>query len=233
MPIIPHMGRGSQHHRLGVRRSERQALGVGSDVKAARARRGETRERLAARAGVSADSVRRVELGDPHVQLNILCAVGEAVGLDVVVKAYPGRQPSLRDRRHLAITDAICRIAHARWTAQLEVAAGLRGEATDICFFGPTEILATEIDRLLLDFQDQYRRSARKRDYLSELHTRAVRLVMVIEDRPRNRAAIAPHREFVRTVLPAGSREILKNLRTGTDLGRDGILWIRPGQLPR
>lgn len=227
------MGRGSRQHRLGISRSERQAIGFGSDVKAARAHRGETRERLAARAGVSEDSVRRIEFGDPHVQLNTLCAVGEAVGLDVVVKAYPSRQPSLRDRRQLGIAEAICRIAHARWTAELEVIAGTRGEATDICFFSATEILATEIDRLLLDFQDQYRRQSRKRDYLAELHGRPVRLVMVIEDTARNRTAFAPHRDFVRSVLPAGSREILKALRSGADLGRDGILWVRPAQLPR
>jgi transcriptional regulator with XRE-family HTH domain len=228
--MILSVGRGSRQHRLGIGRSKRQADGVGSDVKAARAHRGVTREQLAARAGVSEDSVRRIELGDPHVQLNTLCAVGEAIGLDVVVKAYPGRQASLRDRRQLATAEAICSIAHARWTAELEVAAGIRGEATDVCFFSATEILATEIDRLLLDFQDQYRRQARKRDYLAERHERPVRLVMVIEDTARNRNAIAPHREFLRRVLPAGSREILKALRTGADLGRDGILWVRPGQ---
>jgi hypothetical protein len=55
-----------------------------------------------------------------------------------------------------------------------------------------------------------------------------VRLVLVIEDTRRNRELVAPHAELIRTALPATPGEILRSIRQGTPLGRDGLLWVRP-----
>lgn len=217
----------------GERRAARQADGVTRDIVAARAQRGETRAVVAARAGVSPDSVRRVEHGDPHVQLNTLCAVGEAVGIDIVVRAYPGQPPSVRDAGQLGVEETIRAIAHGTWHLEAEVLAGDHGQAIDLCLFGPTEILAVEIDRLLLDFQEQYRRNALKREFLAARHRRPIRLVMVVLDTDRNRRAVQAHRAFIESVLPARSREILRSMRTGRPLTRDGLLWIRPDRPPR
>lgn len=188
---------------------------------------------MAARAGVAPDSVRRVEHGDPHVQLNTLCAVAEAVGIDIVVRAYPGRAPSLRDAGQLGVAERIRSMAHATWHVEVEVTAGDHGQAIDLCLFGATEILAIEIDRLLLDFQEQYRRNVLKREYLAERHRRPIRLVMVVLDTDRNRRAVQEHRAFIESILPAGSREVLRSLRTGGPLTRDGLLWVRPARPPR
>lgn len=220
-------------HGPGELRAARQADGLTRDIVAARARRGETRAVVATRAGVSPDSVRRVELGDPHVQLNTLCAVAEAVGLDIVVRAYPGRPPSLHDARQLVVEETIRAMAHDTWHLEAEVVAGQHGQAIDLCLFGATEILAMEVDRLLLDFQEQYRRNVTKREFLAAHHRRPIRLVMVVLDTDRNRRAVQPHRAFIQTVLPAGSREVLRSLRTGKPLTRDGLLWVRPDRLPR
>lgn len=215
------------------RRARQQAEAAGLELTNARARHGWTREQVALRAHLAADTVRRLESGHPGAELDTLCALSDALGLDVVLRLYPSREPSLRDTGQLATAEALRGVAHPSWTSQFEVPAGDRGEAADACFFGPTEILHVEIERMLLDFQDQYRRMARKRDWLAERHRRPVRLVMVVEDRERNRAAVAPHADFVRGVLPATSRQILSALRTGRPLGRDGLLWIRRRQPPR
>lgn len=214
------------------RQAKRQADHVAGDIKAARAEHAMTRKRVSQHAGVSSDTARRVEAGDPSVQLDTLCAVGAAVGLDIVVRAYRSRPPSLRDSGQLRVAQIVCSLAHHGWDPVLEMGAGDHGEAVDIGFLGAREILATEIDRLILDFQDQYRRNALKRDYLALRHQRPVRLVMVVEDTARNHTAIAPHLAFIRSVLPARSREILKALRTGEPLGRDGLLWIRRNRVP-
>lgn len=227
------MGNGRGMYWPGEGRATRQADGVAREISAARAHRGESRDVVAARARVSSDSVRRVELGDPHVQLNTLCAVGEAVGLDVVLRAYRTRASPLRDAGQLSILEMLTSIAHPSWHRATEVMAGDHGEAIDLCLFGALTIIAFEVDRLLLDFQDQYRRNALKREYLSEHHRRPVRLVMVIQDTDRNRRAVQAHRQFIETILPAGSHEILVALRTGKPLERDGILWIRPDRPPR
>ena len=217
----------------GLRRARRQAEAFGVDVAMARAGIGLSLRSASLRSGVSADAIRRVERGDPSVQLDTLCAIGEAVGLDVVLKGYRTAGPSLRDTRQLAIARLLGGLAHAGWKPQLEVPAGTHGEAVDVVFFGPSEILATEIDRLVLDFQDVHRRNVRKQQFLADHHQRPVRLVMVVQDSPRNRRAVEPHLELIRAVLPAGSREVIQSLRSGEPLGRDGLLWIRPHRPPR
>jgi transcriptional regulator with XRE-family HTH domain len=219
--------------RLGERRAARQAEAFGVDVAMARARLKASLRTIAGRAGVSADAVRRVEIGDPAVQLDTLCAVGEAVGLDVVLKGYAGSRGALRDAGQLAIARILCALAHPSWKPQFEVPAGEHGEAVDIGFFGASEILATEIDRLVPDFQDTHRRNARKREFLAGVHQRPVRMVMVVQDTARNRRALEPHLEVIRSALPAGSREVQAALRSGEPLGRDGLLWIRPYRPPK
>jgi transcriptional regulator with XRE-family HTH domain len=183
---------------------------------------------VARRAGVSPESVRRVEQGDPSVQLDTICAVAEAVGVDVVISGYPAATVSLRDAGQLTITRIICSMAHPSWQPHLEMPAGDHGEAIDLVFLGPDEIIAAEIDRRLLNFQEMHRRNVRKRDYLAARHQRPVRSVVITEDTRRNRQAVEPHLELIRRVLPAGSREVLNAVRSGEPLGRDGLVWMRP-----
>lgn len=199
----------------------------------ARAEHGLTLTAVAWRANVVPDTVRRIEAGDPGVQLDTLCAVGTAVSVDVVVRGYRGRSPTLRDTGQLRLAEMLCAIASDAWHPQLELRAGEHGEAADIGFFGSVEILDAEIERLLLDFQAQYRRNKLKCDWLAGQHQRPVRLVLVVEDTARNRAVVAHHNDFIRAVLPAGSREVLHALRAGEPLGKDGLLWIRRREPPK
>ena len=185
-----------------------------------------SRQQVADRAGVSWSTAVRVELGDPKLGLQTLCAVMEAVGLDLVLRAFPGGQPALRDTGQLGLAEQLVGLANTTWHAQLEVAVGQHGESIDIGF-GPDSIVACEIERMAADFQAQYRRADEKRQRLAAQHQRPVRLAIVIEDTRRNRAALEPHLAVIRTTLPAGSREILRSMRTGEALGRDGLLWLR------
>lgn len=186
-----------------------------------------TVRQVAARAGVAWETVARSELGDPKLSLDLLAAITEAVGLDLVLSVYPGRPPSLRDTGQLALARMLIGIAHPSLTPELEVNIGPHGESIDLVFFGPSEIIAFEIERLYTDHQGQYRRANGKREALAARHQRPVRLVLAIQDTRRNRAAVDRHEPVIRTSLPAGSREILRAIREGTPLGRDGLLWLR------
>ena len=213
------------------RRANRQAERYGADVRNARADRGLTLRQVGLRAGVSPDTARRVEHGDAGAELDTLCAVGAAVGLDLVLQAYPANPPSLRDSGQLIVAQFLCSAAHPSWKAELEVPAGDHGEAIDVGLFGAREIIDIEVDRLILDWQRQHRRNALKRDYLAARHRRPVRLVMAIEDTARNRTAVAPHLPLIREALPAGTREVLRAMRSGEPLGRDGLIWIRRSRI--
>ncbi len=172
--------------------------------------------------------------GDPSATIASLCVVAQAVGIDVVLRSYPGRGPSLRDTGQLEMAELIRAVADPSWNVALEVPAGDRGEAIDLVLFGSREIIVVEIDRMLVDFQAQYRRNVRKRDHLAARHQRPVRLVMLIDDTRRNRIVIAEHASLLASVLPAGSREVMQAVRSGRPLGRDGLAWMRRRRaLPR
>jgi hypothetical protein len=188
-----------------------------------------TVKQVAARAGVSWSTVFRVQAGHPGVSAETMCAVAEAVGLDLVLQAYPGRQPSLRDSGQLVIANRLLSQAHAAWQPTMELAIGEQGRAIDIVLSGPGEILACEIERLVVDFQAQYRRADAKRRALAAMHQRPVRLVIVVEDTRRNRRAVQGH-PAIQAALPAGSRDVFGSLRSGRALGRDGLLWLRRGR---
>lgn len=209
------------------RRASQQAAKAGDEVGLARATLALSRHEVAKRASVSWSTVVRAENGDPRIGLDTLCAVAEAVGLDVVVRCFPGRPPSLRDTGQLEIAETLRQQAHPAWRVATEVLAGPNGEAIDLGFFGAEEIIDTEIERMAADFQGQYRRGNLKREALAQQHRRPVRLVFAVEDTRRNRRALESHLPFIRSTLPAGSREILSAIRAGHTLGRDGLLWIR------
>ena len=193
----------------------------------ARAALGLSQARTAVLAGVAWSTLRRVEAGEPGIGLATLVAVADAVGLDLVLQAYQGRQPSLRDSGQLAIAERIEAECDAAWQPVLEEGVGEHGEAIDLVLYGAREIIAMEIERMAADLQAQYRRADQERRRLAAVHGRPVRLVVVVENTRRNRATLAQHQALVSSVLPAGSREVLRANRTGRPLGQDGLLWIR------
>ena len=189
-----------------------------------------TTEQVGRRASVSASTVRRVLKGDAGVHLDTLCAVADAVGLRIGVKAFPSAQPALRDTGQLTVARYLVDQAHQSLRYAMEVPVGdPYGRAADLVFFGADEILHVEIERRLAGFEAPYRAASVKREALQAKHPdRPVRLVLVIEDTRRNRDMIAPHSALIVGTIPAGSRDVLRAIRTGTPLGRDGILWVRP-----
>ena len=181
----------------------------------------------ASRAGVSRSTWVRAEAGSPQTALATLCAVTDAVGLDLVLRAYPGTRLTLRDRGQLSIAQRLAALAHPGWTVSLEEPAGDHGQAVDLVITGGSEIVAIEIIRHLNDYQAQYRSAVLKREWLGRLHRRPIRVVMAVEDLRSNRAALAPFAAIIGSALPAGSRSVLDSLRSGQPLGTDGLLWVR------
>jgi transcriptional regulator with XRE-family HTH domain len=199
---------------------------IGREVLLARTNLGFSRRKASRLAGVSQATQARVERGDPSVAISTACRVAAAVGLKVWAKAFPVGQPTLRDSGQLRVAEYLRGVAHVSFKVVLELAlAGVR--SADLVFFSPIEIIHAEIERHLADWQAQFRAATAKRDELAAHHQRPVRLVMVIEDTVRNRDAVSAHESLIRAALPAGSREVMRALRGGKALGRDGILWVR------
>jgi transcriptional regulator with XRE-family HTH domain len=200
---------------------------IGAELKLARSVHGMSIQAAADRAGVSWSTAVRLELGDANATVATLTAMAEAVGLDLVLRAYPGRAPSLRDTGQLELAKRLLAQLHPSIKPTVELPIGPQGESVDLALFGVDEIVCVEIERRIVDFQEQYRRAARKREAIAAMHRRKVRLVLAIEDTRRNRAALDPHLDVARTALPAGSRRLLRQLAKGEVIGSDGLLWIR------
>jgi transcriptional regulator with XRE-family HTH domain len=206
---------------------------VAEAVTLARGITGMSRLQASTRAGIARSTWERIEAGDPGVSLKLLVAAADAVGVDLVLGTYPGREPSLKDSGQLAFAKALATAAHPSWRMSLEEPGGDHGEAIDQVFWGVSEIIAVEIETLLADWQGQTRRHELKRDWLSARHARPVRLVTLVADRSRNRAAMTPFAPLIAATRPAGSRAVLHAIRTGQSLGRDGICWMRrPWRVP-
>ena len=202
------------------------AESIGREVALARTNLGLTRQAASRVAGVSASTQQRVEDGDVRVRIDTACRVASAVGLKLWAKAFPVRTLSLRDTGQLQIAEFVRSLAASVYRVSVELGLG-NGRSIDMVFFGSVEIIAIEIERIIADLQAQYRSAAAKRDELALAHQRPVRLVLVIEDSRRNRAAVREHSALIRSMLPAGSRDVLRSIRRGKPLGRDGILWVR------
>lgn len=214
--------------RRGADRAAAQAAAVGRSVRDARQLAGMTRCQASARAGVARSTWERIELGSRAVTLASLVAACDAVGLDLVCQTYPGREPSLRDSGQLEIAQYLAAMASPSWKVSFEEPAGEHGQAIDQVLWSPTEVVAVEIERLLLNWQSQFRRWTAKRDWLAARHARPVRLVIVVADTRRNRSVVAPFAPTLTRILPAGSRAVLGAIRSGGPLGQDGLCWIRP-----
>jgi hypothetical protein len=214
-----------------ARMARELATTIGREVTLARTTLALTHTAAARVARVAPGTQRRVEAGDPTVAIDTMCRVAAALGLKVWGKAFPAATPSLRDTGQLAIADQLRAVAGAAFRTSIEHALG-SGRAIDLVFFGTVEIVCIEIERLLADLQAQYRAADAKRADLAARHRRPVRLVIAVEDTRHNRAVVHEHGSIIRSMLPAGSREIMRALRGGGELGRDGLLWVRPARRP-
>lgn len=210
-----------------------QARRIGEEILRAQANYGLSSRQVALLAGVATSTVRRIHVGDGGVKAHTLCAIASAVGLQVSLRAFEHRTPSLRDTGQMRVVVLIRGSAHESLRSAVEVRAGDHGRSADLVLFGPEEILHVEVERLILDFQAQYRSALRKREYLDAAHARPVRLILAVEDTVRNRSSVEEHLPLMRSILPAGSRAVLRALRSGRPLGTDGILWVRRRRLVR
>ena len=80
---------------------------IGREVLLARTNLGLTVRSAARLAGVSATTYRNVEGGAPSVRLTSICRVATALGLKVWAKAFPIREPSLRDTGQLRLAERV------------------------------------------------------------------------------------------------------------------------------
>jgi transcriptional regulator with XRE-family HTH domain len=200
---------------------------IGSDARTTRLALGWTQADVARRARMSQASVSRLEAGDLKLAVSIATRAFAALGMQLVLKAYPAYGIGLRDSGQLALAEQIRTLAHPSWRAVLEAPTGEGRQAADVLFIGPGAAIHLELDSAFADLQAQLRGGHLKRDALQARLGIRLAFVLVVRDTARNRTAAQPHAAVIRQALPAGSREVVAAIRGGIPLERDGLLWLR------
>ncbi len=174
-------------------------------------------------AGVSHTTVGRIERASlPGVSIDILGRICAAVGLDLVVRAYPNADP-IRDQAQVALLERLRQRLPptCRWNAEVPLArpGDLRAwDAVVRTADGPTAI---EAETRLADVQAMQRRIG-----LKQRDGGMSRVVILIAATDANRRALAASRAALRTDYPLDTREVIAALIDGRQPPANGIVVL-------
>lgn len=171
---------------------------------------------------MSADTVRRLEQGDPRaMSIDLVARVAEVVGLELAASLHPNGDP-VRDRGHLALLARLEARLPSRLHWRVEVAMPIAGDLRS----GDAMVTVAEGDILIEaetridDVQAVERKGAAKARDLG-----AVRLVVLVADTRHNRRVLQDHPELKQR-FPIDTRTCLARLAAGHDPGGDALVIL-------
>jgi transcriptional regulator with XRE-family HTH domain len=214
------------HAARGERRARQLRTRVTTELGDARRAVGLSIRAVAGSVGVSIETVRRLERGEPGAcTIDLIARVAAVVGLQLATSLHADGDP-VRDRGHLALIDRLRKRlgpnARLRVEVPVPIAGDLRsGDATlrVLGDAGRVDVLF-EAETHLGDLQLIERRGAAKQRDLG-----ALRLVLVVADTRHNNEVIRQHPEL-RERFPIDPRTSLRALSKGEDPGGDGLVML-------
>jgi hypothetical protein len=171
-----------------------------------------------------------IERGTRVPDIETACTLATAVGHELSLRLFPMHGVSLRDSGQLGLAQAIVQAAHEAWHPGMEVPiapGSMDRRAADLILTGRGEILHIEIERRLVDVQAQLRAAQLKRAVMAQRVDAPVRLVIAIPATRRAREVAARIGPVIRAALPASSSAVWQAIRSGEELGRDGLLFVK------
>ncbi len=148
---------------------------------------------------------------------------GAVVGLDVSIRAFPGGSP-LRDAGQLRLLERFRRMVAAAWICRTEVPVSndpRDRRAFDMVMARGARRVAVEVITRLVDAQGQIRPI--------ELKAQAAgvdRVVLVLIDSKRSRAAVEAGRPTIEPAFPCPARVALSALRAGELPPSNAIVYV-------
>lgn len=194
------------------RRARDARTALGNELRSARLGSGLGQAQVAGAVGISRAQWSRIERGAIQrvtlEQMTVACA---AVGLDLVVRAYPVSDPE-RDRAHAALLDRLRARMPPRTLWRTEVPLSRPGDlrAWDAVASLDGRVAAVEAEVRLWDLQALERKVA-----LKQRDGEASVVLLLVGDSRANRAVLATHREQLRPRFPLDGRDVLAALRGG------------------
>jgi transcriptional regulator with XRE-family HTH domain len=201
----------------------------GSAVRSVRLKRGGRQRDLAARAGVSAPTISRIERGHPGtLTLDMIRAV--ATGLDIRLELQPrwraGDLDRLLNANHSRLHDLVATMFGSQlpsWALAPEVSFSIRGErgVTDILAWHPGRraLLVIELKTDIVDVNELVGTVDRKRRLAAQIVSErgwsplTVSVWVIVAPGRTNRSRIAAHGAMLRAAFPVDGRGIRQWLK--------------------
>lgn len=207
----------------GDARGRRHLHAVGSEIRLARTQLALNIERVARDAGISPSEVSRIERGRAEwASVVVLARLSSIVGLDLVVKAYPGAL-ALRDARHGSQLEKLHTRLHPTLGWNLEVPFPNPGDqrAWDATIRGDRWRYGVECELNPVDGQALFRRLPLKR------RDGAVDgLLLLMPDTRQTRAFRREFAEALRAEFTVQAALALRRFAAGVSTGGDALIVL-------
>ncbi len=206
----------------GIRRSRLVRNRTADTLGNARRQAGLSIREVAREVGVSADTIRRLEAGDPNAMTIDLAARTAAIlGLELAASLHLDGDP-VRDRGHLALLARFAARLPARIRWRVEVPVPIAGDlrSGDAMVTVSQGDILIEAETHLADIQAVERKAAAKARDLGALRT-----VLLVADTRHNRQVIRDHPELA-VRFPVGTRNCLAQLGRCLDPGGDALVIL-------
>jgi transcriptional regulator with XRE-family HTH domain len=217
---------------------------LGKAMRAVRMRRGWRQSDVAARAGISATVVSRIERGDiGRIRLDTIERVGAV--LEIRIRLTASWRGSDLDRllssRHAALQERLVRYLSLvpGWTSLPEVSFSIRGErgVIDILAWNAATrtLVIIEVKTEIVDVLEMLGTLDRKRRLAIDIarergwHPASVSTWLVVAESSRNRRYASAHQGMLRSVLPTNAWEMRRWLRN--PIGRVAAMSFLPDGL--
>jgi transcriptional regulator with XRE-family HTH domain len=205
----------------GQRRATRLRLEVGNVLRDARRGAGLSQQTVARRAGTSQAGVSRTERGGRSATLDEFSVMAAVVGLDLVVRLFPGPDP-VRDQAHIRLFARLqAELPAFDWQTEVPIPVPGDQRAIDAMLHLGDRRVGFELDTRLVDAQALVRRIA-----LKQRDAALSSVVLVLADTRSNRIALSAASHTLRPTFPLGRLEVMGSLRTGRAPNENGIVLV-------
>lgn len=234
MPLT-RTGIARETRRLSMRMHRR----VGDDVTRLRLDAGISRADLAVAVGVHRSHIDRIEAGTARPSLDVLLAIGIALGADVGVRYFDGSGPRLHDRFQAPMIESFIRAIDRRWAVQLEVAVTQPARGViDLVLMDRrgTTIVASEVQSELRRLEQQLRWANEKVEGLlakqperdHEPNNPVVSSLLILRSTVSTRELARRFEATLATAYPARCADVIAALTTpDAPWPGPGVVWMR------
>jgi transcriptional regulator with XRE-family HTH domain len=207
-------------------RARRLVATLVAEIRSARLGAGLSLRDVAAAAGTSEATMRRLERLDIDPTASLLARVGAALGLDLALRYFPTGSP-VRDRAHIQLLAAFrARLSPTlRWETEVPLPIERDLRRWDGMVSGPAWRSGVEAETAPRDWQ-----ALAGRIQLKQRDGRVDGVILVLPETHRSRDFLRAAAPLVATVFPIPARLLLARLGTGENPGGSGIVVLRPSR---